>query len=129
VYVTPDPAEFRVEEGRVVDLRPQGLTTLTLLVTTGVVTDVRTVGIGERLPPDQTINNPVHQRIRERSPIQPRNPDSRGATTTNLIRRDVLDDYVFRLSRHPGRRADVAVSASGEEPGAITLDYLVTENR
>src|SRR5438132_1611467 len=43
VYVTPDPAEFRVEEGRVVDLRPQGVTTVTLHVTTGAVTEVRTV--------------------------------------------------------------------------------------
>jgi hemolysin activation/secretion protein len=127
VYVTPDPTQFRVEEGKVIDLRPQGDTSLTLLVTTGNVTEVRTVGIGDRLPADKTINNPVHDRIRERSPIQPHHPGDEN--TTNLIRRDILDDYLFRLSRHPGRRADVAVSASGEEPGAITLDYLITENR
>jgi hemolysin activation/secretion protein len=127
VYVTPDPTQFRVEEGRVVDLRPQGVTTVTLLVTTGTVNEVRTVGIGERLDPEHTVNNPVHERIREKSPIQARKPGD--TETTNLIRRDLLDDYVFRLSRHAGRRADVAVSASGEEPGAITLDYLVTENR
>jgi hemolysin activation/secretion protein len=128
VYVTPDPAEMRVEEGRVVDLRPQGVTTLTLQVTTGVVTEVRTVGLGERLPPDQTINNPIHDRIRARSPVQPRT-DGQSAGTTNLLRRDLVDDYIFRLNRQPGRRADVAVSASGEEPGAITLDYDITENR
>lgn len=127
VYVTPDPTEFRVEDGRVVDLRPQGVTTLTLQVTVGVVTELRTVGIGDRVSPDQTVNNPLHQRIRDRSPIQPQKTGDE--PSTNLIRRDLLDDYIFRLSRHPGRRADVAVSASGEEPGAITLDYLITENR
>jgi hemolysin activation/secretion protein len=127
VYVTPDPAQFRVEDGRVVDLRPQGVTTVTLQVTTGTVTDVRTVGIGERLPPDATVNNPVHQRIRDNSPVAPRKEGVTG--TTNLMRGDIVDDYLFRLSRYPGRRADAALSASGEEPGAVTLDYVITENR
>src|SRR5262249_19730009 len=103
------------------------VTTLTLHVTVGVVTEMRTVGIGDRVPPDQTVNNPLHQRIRDRSPIQPHKKCDE--PSTNLIQRDALDDYIFRLSRHPGRRADVAVSASGEEPGAIMLDYLITENR
>lgn len=127
VYVTPDPAQFRVEDGRVVDLRPAGVTTMTLQVTTGVVTELRTVAIGERIDPkkENTVNHPLHQRIRERSPIQPRGEGG----TTDLVRRDLIDDYLYRLNRRPGRRADVAVSASGEEPGAITLDYLVTENR
>jgi hemolysin activation/secretion protein len=127
VYVTPDPAQLRVEEGRVIDLRPAGVTTLTLLVTTGTVTEVRTVGVGERLPPDKTVNNPVHQRIRDTSPIQPRHEGD--TKTTNLLRGDLLNDFLFRVSRYPGRRADAALSASGEEPGAVTLDYVITENR
>jgi hemolysin activation/secretion protein len=127
VYVQPDAAEFRVQDGRVVDLRAKGVTTLTMIVTTGQVSKVRTIGIGERLPPDQTTDHPFHARIRARSPVQayvegePKRSD--------LLRSDLINDYVFRLNRHPGRRADVAVSASGEKPGAVTLDYLVTENR
>ena len=125
VYVTPDPAQFRVEDGRVVDLRPEGVTTITLQVTTGVVTELRTVAIGERIKDEDTVNHRLHERIRERSPVQPGGKDGR----TDLVRRDLIDDYVYRLNRRPNRRADVAVSAAGDEPGAITLDYLVTENR
>ena len=32
-----------------------------------MVTEVRTVGIGERLDPEHTVNNPVHERIRANS--------------------------------------------------------------
>lgn len=127
VYAEPDPAQFRVEGGRVVDGRGPGDTSLVMRITTGQVTQVRTVGIGQRVPEDQTVNNPVHDRIRTHSPIEP----GVGVTeeTTDLLRGDAIDDYVFRLNRHPGRRVDVAVAASGAEPGAVTLDYLITENR
>jgi hemolysin activation/secretion protein len=127
VYVTPDPAQFRVEGGRVIDQRPAGDTSLRLLITTGIVTEVRTVGLGDRVPEDETINNPLHGRIRERSPVQPTREGESQAR--NLLQSRPLDEYAARLSRHPGRRVDVAVSASGEEPGAVTLDYLVTENK
>ena len=62
VYVQPDAAELRVQDGRVVDLRAKGVTTLTMIVTTGQVSKVRTIGIGERLPPDQTTDHPFHAR-------------------------------------------------------------------
>lgn len=127
VYVTPDPGEFRVEEGRVVDMRPAGQTGITLQVTTGTVVDVRTIGLGERLDPEETINNPLHRKILRRSPVQPYAPGS--AVRNDLLRRQALDDYTARLNRHPGRRVDVSVAAPGEVPGAVTLDYIVTENR
>lgn len=126
VYVEPDPEQIRVEDEVVVDKRPEGVTTLTLQVTTGVVTSLRTVGLGERLPEDQTVDNKVHQRIKDRSPVYP-NDGQR--VQSDLLRRDLIDDYVFRLNRHPGRRADVAVAAAGDEPGGVALDYVVTENR
>lgn len=126
VYVEPDPEQIRVEDGVVVDKRPEGQTSLTLQVTTGVVTSLRTVGLGERLPEDQTVDNKVHQRIKDRSPVYP-NDGQR--VQSDLLRRDLIDDFVFRLNRHPGRRADVAVAAAGDEPGGVALDYIVTENR
>ena len=119
VYVMPDPAQFRVEEGRVVDLRPEGETTVTLLVTLGTITEMHTVGIGERLPKDQTIDHPLHARVLERSPV----------VAGDLVYQETIDDYLYLLKRRPGRRADVALSAPGDEPGAVRLDYVVTENR
>lgn len=127
VFVTPDAAQFRVEDGAVVDARASGDTTLMLEVTTGTVTHVRTVGVGERLPPDQTIDNELHNRIRERSPVQPHVEGQE--VRSDLLRTDALDEYLYRLNRHPGRRVDVSVSAPGDQPGSVTLDYMVTENR
>lgn len=126
VYVVPDQNQIGVEDGVIVDRRPEGQTGLTLAVTTGVVTSLRTVGLGERLPEDQTVDNPIHQRIRDRSPVY---PATENRPQSDLLRRDLIDDYVFRLNRHPGRRADVAVAASGTEESGVALDYVVTENR
>ncbi|HBS29223.1 MAG TPA: hypothetical protein DEB06_07175 [Phycisphaerales bacterium] len=126
VYVEPDPAEIAVENGVIADKRPAGQTHLTLRVTVGVVADVRTIGLGERLPEDQVVNAPVHNRVRERSPVQ---PEGTRAGAPSLVRRDLIDDFVFWLNRHPGRRVDVAVAPTGAEAGAVSLDYLVTENR
>jgi hypothetical protein len=90
-----------------------------VVITTGVVSDVRTLAAGPRLPGGpERVNNPLHRRIIERSPAQPGSP---------LMRRE-LDNYVYWLSRHPGRRVDVGL-APGLEPNTLSLDYMVTENR
>ena len=130
VYAEPDRSQFVVLGGQVRDQRAPDDTSLRLIITTGHVTEVNTTGLGERLPKDKTVNNPVHARIRENSPIQPGEGEAgREKGTVNLLRRDKIDRYVNQLNRHPGRRVDVAVAATGEEPGAVALDYLVTENR
>lgn len=134
VYAEPDRAQFGVVGGQVQDRRDPGDTSLRLLITTGHVTEVNSTGLGERLPEGETVNNPVHARIREHSPIQPgddadASAPGAGEGTTNLLQGDRIDRYVHFLSRHPGRRVDVAVAATGDEPGAVALDYLVTENR
>lgn len=148
VYVAPDPMQIAPPDappgtrpGQ--DLRPQDQSALTILITTGVVAEVRTLASGERvgdeptdpirklfgirppIKPDDRINHPLHQRIRERSPIQPHregDPDRR-----DLLNKEVLDRYLFHLSRHPGRRVDAAVAAA-PEPGTVALDYMITEN-
>ena len=56
------------------------------------------------------------------------NKEERKEGRKDLLRRDLLDNYIFRLNRHPGRRVDAAVSRS-EQEGGIVLDYLITENR
>ncbi|MBL8759076.1 MAG: ShlB/FhaC/HecB family hemolysin secretion/activation protein [Phycisphaerae bacterium] len=137
VFITTDPDEVQLERdpetGRDawVDQRdPEGEMALRVKILIPVVTGLRTVAAGERLgSEEQRVNNPVHDRVREGSPLQPR-PDSPDAPRKDLLRRDQLDDYVFRLNRHPGRRVDVALSnASETEVGAVVLDYLVRENK
>jgi len=128
VYVEPDPTQFRVEDGQIQDLREEDDTSLRLQVTTGIVTDLRSLAMGERIPDDGRLNSKIHARIRDASPVQPTSAEPT-SETTSLLRRDLIDDFVFRLNRHPGRRVDVAVAPSGTEQGGVVLDYLVTENR
>jgi hemolysin activation/secretion protein len=144
VYVEPDPEEFRVEDGRIVDRRPARQRHMTLVVTTGVVTQIRSSALGERFAESESVDNPAHAQIREHSPVRAREAPDEPApepkpetaketkekdTRPDLVRRDLIDAYVHRLNRHPGRRVDVALAPSGQEIGGVTLDYLVTENR
>lgn len=131
VYAEPDPSQIRVENEEVVDARPAGTTSLRFIITAGHVTDVRTTASGERIDPAHTLNNPAHDAIRRNSPVQPQTKTGQyGRTDTiDLIDTTRIEDYVFRLNRHPGRRVDVAVAATGQEPGAATVDYIVTENK
>jgi len=122
VYVAPDPFEID-ESGR--DLRAAGQTSLRVLITTGIVTELRTLASGRRIEAQDRINNPLHARIHERSPIKPAAEDDENAQ--NLLRKDKLDRYLFHLSRHPGRRVDASIAAA-QEPGGVALDYLITEN-
>lgn len=57
------------------------------------------------------------ERIRFRSPVN----------AGNVMRQDLLDDYILRLNRHPGRRIDAALAPSAERPGEVQLQYLVAE--
>ncbi|MFP3937966.1 MAG: hypothetical protein ACLFVW_06455, partial [Phycisphaerae bacterium] len=60
--------------------------------------------------------HPLHERLIAESPTQP----------GDVLRRRAMDEYALLLSRHPGRRVDVALSPSAEL-GGVTMDYLVTE--
>lgn len=132
VMVAPDSEQIDLTTLK--DNRPAGVKTLNLDIWTREVKQVRTLGQGPRwsrpsdtgISPSQEnrINHPYHERIRYNSPLQPGNGDQQG----DLLRRDLLDDYIYRLNRHAGRRVDGAI-ASGEKPGEVVLDYLVTENR
>ncbi|MCI0674735.1 MAG: hypothetical protein L0Y42_03045 [Phycisphaerales bacterium] len=107
------------------DDRRQGQTALQLTISTGEVVQVRTLAAGERINPQLRENNPAHQWIRDHSPVQPRTEG--GAVRGSLLRQDLLEEYLFALSRHPGRRVDMALS-QGDVPGGAVLDYIVTEN-
>ncbi|MHC4415970.1 MAG: ShlB/FhaC/HecB family protein [Planctomycetota bacterium] len=122
VYVAPDPSDIG-EAGQ--DLRPAQRTALRLLITTAVVTELRTLASGDRIDASERVDNPLHAPILGRSPIQLFAGDDK--KRRDLLRKDDLDDFIFRLSRHPGRRVDAAVSAA-QDPGGVALDYLITEN-
>lgn len=123
VFVAPDPQDLN-EVGA--DLRGVDDATFGIVLTTGIVTELRTLASGERLDSRDRINHPLHERIRRRSPVRPL--DETEAVDASLLRKDLLDRYVYHLSRHPGRSVDVSVAAA-LEPGGVALDYIITENR
>lgn len=128
VLVAPDPAQIDPASG--VDLREAG-GALRLVIYVGVVTEIRSVGTGERFDEERVVNHSAHRRIRMLSPAQPFDEGDRGKRR-DLIRSDVLNAYVHRLNRHPARRVDLAVAAAtgeGQTPNAVSLDYLVRESK
>ena len=120
IVVAPSPTDIGID---LTDKR-QGRTDLTILVRIATVGQVRTLASGDRIPQDLRENHPLHKSIFDRSPLQggvrPR--------TGSLIKRDQLDDYLYRLNRHPGRRVDAAISP-GLNAGEVSLDYLIAENK
>lgn len=116
IYVAPHSDDIDPRSGQ--DKRAAGNTTLRLAVWSAAVSRIRTLGAGERVPNEERINNPVHARIRENSPVKEK----------DLLDKAKLEDYVYLLNRQPGRRVDAAIT-SAEQPGEVALDYLVTENK
>ncbi|MCP3903796.1 MAG: ShlB/FhaC/HecB family hemolysin secretion/activation protein [Planctomycetes bacterium] len=129
VQVVPARGELGTDpDGGLIDLRGDR-STLKLSVVTGVVREVRTLATGDRFPPEGRINRTEHQWMRDQSPIQ---PDETGEVGTDLLQKRELDEYLFFLSRHPGRRVDAAVARAPSElagPLGVSLDYIVTENK
>ncbi len=122
IFILPDPSQIEPTSER--DLRTDGDTTLRLEVWVGRIEDVRTVATGSRIEDDWRIDNPKHKRILQGSPLFP--ADAGRDDTTDLLLEDVLESYVFRLNRHPGREVEAALGPSEEGTG-IALDYRVYE--
>ncbi|MFK7789233.1 MAG: ShlB/FhaC/HecB family hemolysin secretion/activation protein [Phycisphaeraceae bacterium] len=120
VVVAPSPLDIGVDLS---DRRGER-TELTILIRVASVGQLRTLASGDRIPTDKREDNPLHQTILDRSPLQP----GEQTRTGSLLKRDQLDEYLYRLNRHPGRRVDAAISP-GLEAGEVSLDYLVAENK
>lgn len=123
VFVSPHPDDID-EDGE--DMREESLA-LRMMVDTSVVAELRSLGTGDRVSIQDRINHPAHARIRKLSPVKPK-PEDTPEAHHDLLHKGQIEDYVFRLNRHPGRRASVAVAAAAEENG-VALDYLISENR
>lgn len=124
VYVRPSADDIDIASER--DLRAEGDTTLGLEVWVGRIDAVRTVAVGDRIDDDWKLDNPVHRKIRSYSPLHPAAADIEDST--DLLDRRALEDYVYRLNRHPGRQVEASLAAS-EDGDGITLDYRVYESR
>ncbi len=123
IYIEPDTRDIDRKNR---DHRPEGMFSLRLLIRTAFVTETRTIASGERVSQKTRIGDKRHQRIVRLSPLQRPGPGHTG----DLLRKDVLDDFLFRLNRHPGRRVDASIAAGPqEELGGVSLDYLVSENK
>jgi hemolysin activation/secretion protein len=121
VYVAPNPDDIASDGS---DIRPETQTAMRVAVNTGIVSEIRTIAAGERVPMEERVNNPIHQKLADKSPVQPGGEGD----STDLLRRDMIDRYIYYKNRHPGRRMDVAI-APGQEPGTVALDLLVTESK
>lgn len=81
------------------------------------VARVRTVGTGVRAGESgQDVDHPRHSTIKELSPIDP----------GDVLEREVLEDYLYSLSRFPGRTVS-AVVTSEPSSAQVVLDFLVQE--
>ncbi len=123
VQVVPAQGQLDLNQGR--DLR-EGRTELDLLIITGLVTQVRTLAAGDRIPLEEREDNKRHAFIRASSPFQPY--EEGDEPRRDILKKDQLDDFLFRLSRHPGRRVDASLAPATETFG-VSLDYLVSENK
>jgi hypothetical protein len=124
VDVRPSAADIDLETER--DLRSSDRTSLTVVVTVGRIKQIRTVAVGDRISTDWKVNNEVHAHILDGSPLRPSGVADEGSS--DLLDRRALEDYLFRLNRHSGRRVEAAL-APASEPGGIVLDYRVLESK
>ena len=121
VFVVVDPDQINPSTGE--DLRKGG-TELTLLVYASEVRLVRTIVKPVAKPPFKVpstrLDDPKYRKITAHSPLLP----PFNGTPGSLLQQAALQDYIDRINRFPGRRVDVAITASGEDAGVI-LDYIV----
>lgn len=134
VYIVPD-FERGIEilqNGSFDDYRDEfDLTSFPLRIYSAKVARVRSIASGERIGADDRLNSPKHGRIVAGSPLQPWDGDG---PRRDLLKIEPLNTYAYRLSRHPGRRVDVAVANASdpddpESVGDAEIQYLIQENK
>src|SRR5688572_5042571 len=100
VFVAQDLNDIDPDTGA--DKRPLNRRAMKIMILVGVVSELRTLASGERFGAGERVNNPAHQKIRENSPVKPAKEGG-----PELLRKDLIDEYIFRLNRHPSRRIDL----------------------
>jgi len=123
VRVGPDPEQIDATGD---DMRFGTMGPLRMIVRTGRITDLRTVGVGDRLPED-AIDHPAHERFRERSPVRPAGEEDAGEARRDLLFAEDLDDFLARINRHRGRFARAVVRRDETPDGDLALDLVISE--
>lgn len=113
------------------DLRPRDRSDLRIIIWTGKARKVSTFAEGARLQRTNAAgeditqridsNDRVHRRIRAQSPVQ----------VDDVLRKDQIDEFVYRLNRHPGRHVEAVLAPlSGPvDPEAAEVTYRVYESK
>ena len=121
IYVFPAPDDIEPGTGR--DLRAEQSGALRIRINAFTVSQLQTSASDKSLSRRERINLRRHKRFRDGSPVR---PEPRRKGETDLLRKDLIDEYVFSKNRHPSRRLDVTVRAA-EGEGKALLDYSVTD--
>ena len=118
------PSREQIDPRTHEDLRPATDRSLNIIVWLTEVAEVRTMAKGDHIDAETAAMNPAHDRIRRNSPLVARTDSTPGS----LIEKQLLDEYLRWLNRHPGRSVEAALSST-DQTGRVVLDYLVSENR
>jgi len=129
VRCRPSPDDIVRGEDRRVDRD-----TLELEIVMARVRGIRTYGSGERVlgTGGGPTNNPIHTSLRAKSPIHL--PDVGAGVPAEGSQAPLLDvgqleEYVARLSRHPGRTVGLVYSRASDRDGGLTVDLVVSESK
>lgn len=118
-------SDLEASASGLVDKRPTDNRSAQLVIWASQIAEVRTLARGKRIKPQYSINNRKHRRIIKNSPLHSgANPGEPGS----LFTQGELNDYIYALSLHPGRRVEASIASAGE-PGKVVLDYLVNESK
>jgi hemolysin activation/secretion protein len=116
-------SDLETSDSGLVDNRSADNHAARLTIWASQISELRTLARGQRIKQQLSINNSKHRGIISHSPLRPgETPEQPGS----LFNQDALDEYLYGLSLHPGRRVEASIASAGR-PGKVVLDYLVTE--
>ena len=102
-----------------VEPAPNAASANSVKVVAAQVGGVRTVASGVRAGESgQAINSDQHSTIKSESPLK----------QGDVMEKEVLEDYLYSLSRFPGRTVSAAVNSEPQSAGVV-LDYYVQEKK
>jgi hemolysin activation/secretion protein len=118
-------ADLETTVGGVLDNRASDQRAANLVIWASQIAEVRTLARGKRIKPQVSINHRKHRRVAAQSPLQ---PPAKEGEPGSLFRQEPLNQFLYGLSLHPGRRVEASIASAGQ-PGKVVLDYLVNESK